>query len=611
MQKTVRTGLVRTNENCVGCNKCIRSCSCAGASVAGHTEDGRNIIHVDGSRCISCGACMDVCVHEAREYVDDTDEFFEDLAKGEKISLLIAPAFFAGYPKEAGSILGGLRALGVNRMVSVGFGADITTWGYINYIQKYHFTGGISQPCPAVVSYIERYIPELIPRLIPIQSPMLCAAIYARNEMKIADKFAFISPCIAKKSEMNSKRGEGLISYNVTFEKLLKYVREHNISGPSVEDEIEYGMGSIYPMTGGLKENIYWFMGEDAFVRQIEGEKNVYKFLEHNKEEIRTGAQDYLMIEALNCAQGCIYGTAVEKQKSREENIYAELLHIRRAVKQDRDLSPAQRLDKLNQQFAHLKLEDYMCTYTDGSGTVKRKEPTEQELEEIYQAMNKETAESRQINCASCGYETCREMAVAIYNGYNYKDNCIYYVREEAEREKDKRRKAEIYKELAMRDVQTGLFNRNAYYAWLNRTEDYEGKAIIIFDLNELKRCNDTLGHEMGDKYINSAAQLISRVFAEHGTTYRIGGDEFCTVLEHSDGRYIDKKLKELTGLEKEFNDRNEKIHMQIARGYAFYRDDLDADFSETQKRADANMYRNKLILKKKNIFDQNQNKKF
>ena len=210
MQKTVRTGLVRTNENCVGCNKCIRSCSCAGASVAGHTEDGRNIIHVDGSRCISCGACMDVCVHEAREYVDDTDEFFEDLAKGEKISLLIAPAFFAGYPKEAGSILGGLRALGVNRMVSVGFGADITTWGYINYIQKYHFTGGISQPCPAVVSYIERYIPELIPRLIPIQSPMLCAAIYARNEMKIADKFAFISPCIAKKSEMNSKRERGL-----------------------------------------------------------------------------------------------------------------------------------------------------------------------------------------------------------------------------------------------------------------------------------------------------------------------------------------------------------------------------------------------------------------
>lgn len=87
----------------------------------------------------------------------------------------------------------------MNRIISVSFGADITTWGYLNYVKKYHFTGGISQPCPAVVAYIERYIPELLPKLFPVQSPMMCAAIYVRKEMKITDKLAFISPCIAKK----------------------------------------------------------------------------------------------------------------------------------------------------------------------------------------------------------------------------------------------------------------------------------------------------------------------------------------------------------------------------------------------------------------------------
>ena len=156
--------LILTNEKCVGCNKCISVCSCVGATVAHKTEDGRNVINVDGSKCIACGACFDACEHNAREFVDDTERFFEDLKKGEKISLLLAPAFLANYPSEYESILGGLKQLGVNRILSISFGADITTWAYLNYVKKNHFVGGISQPCPAVVGYIERYIPELIPK---------------------------------------------------------------------------------------------------------------------------------------------------------------------------------------------------------------------------------------------------------------------------------------------------------------------------------------------------------------------------------------------------------------------------------------------------------------
>jgi len=193
----VNGGLVVTNDNCIGCNKCISVCSCVGACRSSEAE-GRNRIDVDGSKCVACGACFDVCEHSAREFIDDTEEFFNALKKGERISLLLAPAFKANYPGEYEKVLGGLKGLGVNRIISVSFGADITTWGYLNYIQKHNFTGGISQPCPAVVGYIERYIPELIPKLFPVQSPMMCAAIYARKVMGITDKLAFISPCIAK-----------------------------------------------------------------------------------------------------------------------------------------------------------------------------------------------------------------------------------------------------------------------------------------------------------------------------------------------------------------------------------------------------------------------------
>ena len=129
--------LVFTNEKCIGCNKCISACSAMGACVSS-VMDGKPRIDVDGSRCITCGACIDACEHEAREFCDDTERFFADLKRGERISILLAPAFKANYPNEYEKVLGGLKKLGVNRIISISFGADICTWGYLNYIKKYN-----------------------------------------------------------------------------------------------------------------------------------------------------------------------------------------------------------------------------------------------------------------------------------------------------------------------------------------------------------------------------------------------------------------------------------------------------------------------------------------
>ena len=116
--------------------------------------------------------------------------------------------------------------MGAKRIIGVSFGADITTWAYINYITKNQFTGGISQPCPAVVNYIEMYAPELLPKLMPVHSPMMCAAIYAKKYLHITDKLAFISPCIAKKNEIFDPDTDGYVSYNVTFDHLMDCCRK-------------------------------------------------------------------------------------------------------------------------------------------------------------------------------------------------------------------------------------------------------------------------------------------------------------------------------------------------------------------------------------------------
>lgn len=437
--------LVYTNDKCIGCNKCINACPAMGACMSvENPQDGSRRIDVNGTYCVSCGACIDACAHDAREFYDDTERFFEDLKRGEKISLLIAPAFLANYPKEYGSVLGGLKSLGVNRIISISFGADICTWGYLNYVQKYNYLGGISQPCPAVVRYIENYTPELLPKLFPVQSPLMCGAVYCRKELKLKDKLAFISPCIAKKLEIDDPNNAGLVQYNVTFEHLMKYVRDHKISGPNATDEIEYGLGSFYPTPGGLKENVFWFLGDDVAIRQIEGEKRMYEWLQKNKEMIKNGRTPFLFIDALNCENGCICGTAVDPKMSETDQALYNLLKIKEKSKKNRKGdawskpdSPATRLKNFNKQFSHLNLNDYLRKYTDRSRDTQYLDPSPAQLDSIFRSMRKYTDHDRHIDCTCCGYDTCAQMAKAIHNGFNVKENCIHYQKDLVQQEVD------------------------------------------------------------------------------------------------------------------------------------------------------------------------------
>ncbi|MCR5545338.1 MAG: 4Fe-4S binding protein [Lachnospiraceae bacterium] len=437
--------LVKTNDNCIGCNRCIRACSCMGANIAVEKDRG-NIIDVDPVKCIACGACIDVCEHDAREFEDDVERFFEDLKKGVKISVLVAPAFLANYPNDYEKYLGMLKKLGVNRFISVSFGADITTWGYIKYITERKFYGGISQPCPAVVGYIERYTPELLPKLMPVQSPMMCAAIYVKKYMKLEDKLAFVSPCVAKKNEIDDPNNQGYVSYNLTFSHLVSYLKAHPVSGYTpYKDEIEYGLGSIYPMPGGLKENVYWLLGEDALVRQMEGEHHMYEYLQRNKDMLKSGKNPYLFVDALSCTNGCLYGPGTESRASLDESVFTTIQKIKADSKNEskksawgRNIPPSKRIAALNKQFEFLDLNDFVRKYTDRSSECSYSIPTDAQLADIYNQMKKDTEEKRTIDCGCCGYDSCYDMAVAIHNGYNHIHNCVHYIKDRAYEEKDR-----------------------------------------------------------------------------------------------------------------------------------------------------------------------------
>lgn len=436
--------LVFTNDQCTGCNKCVRTCPVLTSNVA--TEVGK--VTVSDTDCIACGACFDSCAHDARDFMDDTEKFFADLKKGKKISVIIAPAFIANYPKEYKKVLGYLKAQGVNHLYSVSFGADITTWAYLKYITENNFTGGISQPCPAIVNYVEKYQPELIDRMVPIHSPMMCTAVYAKKYLHLSDDIAFLSPCIAKKFEIEDANTHGYITYNVTYAKMMEYIGDAYRTASEYNDELEYGLGAIYPMPGGLRENVEHFLGKDYVIRQVEGEREAYHYLKEYSQRIREGKELPFMVDILNCQRGCIYGTATEPERNTDD-VLLTLSKMRTIGSKDATISkkkkksaspwvtegltPEERLANLMKSFSGLNLNDFIRHYENKQITIQQ--PSNAELENIFTDMNKHTLASREINCGCCGYETCTEMACAIYNDVNMRENCIHYIKDLAEQE--------------------------------------------------------------------------------------------------------------------------------------------------------------------------------
>lgn len=439
--------LVLTNENCTGCNKCVRVCPTLISNVA---LDGK--VRVNNENCIACGACLEACTHEARSFQDDTEKFFADLQAGKRISVIVAPAFLANYPREYKRVLGYLKSKGVQHIYSVSFGADITTWGYLKYIKEHNFVGGISQPCPAIVNYVEKYIPELIPRMMPVQSPMMCMAIYIKKYLNISDDLAFLSPCVAKKIEITDPNNHGYVNYNVTFAKLMEHIGTGYTKSQEYTDELEYGYGSLYPMPGGLKENVEHFLGNRQVVMQVEGEQEAYRYLHEYQKRVGKGAELPFMVDILNCSKGCIYGPATEPQRNTDD-VRLAIEKLRSVDKQNmrsthlfkkvnkspwsRQLTPAERYANLMEAFKDLKLEDFIRKY-DSQKAIKIHEPSANERERIMRDMHKDTEEKQNINCGACGYDTCHDMVCAIFNGVNIKENCIHYIKDMVEEEKGK-----------------------------------------------------------------------------------------------------------------------------------------------------------------------------
>jgi methyl-accepting chemotaxis protein/NAD-dependent dihydropyrimidine dehydrogenase PreA subunit len=428
--------IILDENKCVGCNKCIASCPAEQANIA-YLKDRLNKVRINSERCILCGHCIEVCDHDARCYQDDTERFFNDLARGEKISLVAAPAIRYNFPNYK-KLIGYFKSKGANLVYDVSFGADITTWAYLKALKEQNLSTIIAQPCPAIVNYIEKYIPELLQKLAPIHSPTLCTAIYLKKYKQIPDKIAFLSPCLGKVSEFNDTRN---VEYNVTYRAIKNYLSRKGInldSYPEADfDDIGCGLGLTFSRPGGLRENVDFHTKGTAWVRQVEGVDHAYDYLKDYAKRVKSSKKVPLLIDILNCIHGCNLGTGTD-QDIAIDDIDAAMNQLKadRLLTKNKEGLFKTSYTLFDQFDKELNISDFKRTYENKSRLVNKLEHSAKELDTVFKAMHKEGEQDRNINCYACGYGDCHVFAKAVLNGDNHLGNCINYNRAEVDIER-------------------------------------------------------------------------------------------------------------------------------------------------------------------------------
>lgn len=440
-------GLIYTSDNCIGCNKCIKGCPVIGSNIALSKEEGSRIV-VDGTKCIHCGKCLKNCEHGARHFRDDCDELIKALRSGEDIDLLIAPSFFLTHKEKINAYLGFFKSLNFENIYDVTSGATVTTWAYISYIKMTGKKGLISSACPVIVDYIEKYKPELFDSLMPIMSPVACLKKYLQKKGDSPKKkYAFLCPCIGKHDEYSSFTDGHVADYTITFSSLENYIKNNLINLDNFyldESKIQNTcLSAFYPIPGGLRNNINFFLNADVFIKQVEGPDEVYPYLDFYAKNINSGTELPYIIDALNCKGGCAEGSASDVNIKYTDDLNIQLVSEKDSLSKknqgtafDATLEPNERFSILDSQMTEegFSYEDFMRTFN-SSARKYEEDITPAIIESVFKRLHKDTYEERNINCTSCGYKNCREMAIAIAHGYNRPENCVHYMRDTLEKE--------------------------------------------------------------------------------------------------------------------------------------------------------------------------------
>ncbi len=441
--------LTLKKSNCKNCYKCIRHCPVKSIRFSG------NQAYIIGNECILCGQCFVVCPQDAKQIVDETEKAKVLLQSGDPVYVSLAPSFAANYEGVGiGAMRDAIKQLGFADAEETAVGATIVKREYDRMVNEDNMDIIISSCCHSINLLIQKYFPKELPYLANVLSPMQahCTDIKKRHPNA---KTVFIGPCVAKKDE--AAHYEGIVDAVLTFDELTRWLKSENIELKQEMDSDDNSKARFFPTTGGILKTMvkdnpsYTYMALDGVQNCIEALRDIENGKIHN-----------CFIEMSACVGSCVGGPVMEKFHRSPVRDYMSVANF--AGKNDFDVAQP---DSLSVKKTFTVIER------------KLQPPSETEITEILRQMGK-TKPSDELNCGSCGYDTCREKAVAIYQGKAEISMCLPYLKD----------KAESFSDTIVRNTPNGLIV-------LNEKLEVQQINKAALKIMNLRSASDILGDQV------------------------------------------------------------------------------------------------------------------
>lgn len=435
--------------NCKNCYKCIRHCPVKSIRFSG------NQAYIIGNECIMCGQCFVVCPQDAKQIVSEMEKVKMLLQSGGPVVVSLAPSFVANYDGVGiESMREALKKLGFSDVEETAVGATIVKREYDRMLSEETRDIIISSCCHSVNLLIQKYFPSLLPYLADVMSPMQAHCSDIKKRISDA-KTVFIGPCVAKKDE--AQHYEGIVDAVLTFDELTAWLKSDKIELEQKKESNENSLARFFPTTGGILKTMVKENPKYSYLA-IDGTENCIAALK----DIEAGNLHRCFIEMSACVGSCVGGPVMEKFHRSPVKDYIAVSDY--AGKKDFDVKqPAAR--EIEKHFEAIDLR-----------AIK---PTEAEITETLRQMGK-MKPSDELNCGTCGYNTCREKAIAILQGKAEISMCLPYLKD----------KAENFSDTIARNTPNGLVVLNEKM----EVQQVNSAALKIFNL---RSAGDILGDQV------------------------------------------------------------------------------------------------------------------
>ena len=394
--------LTLKKSNCKNCYKCIRHCPVKAIRFSG------NQAHIIGNECILCGHCFVVCPQNAKEIVDSTEKVRVLIQSGDPVIVSLAPSFVANYDGVGiDAMRKALQKLGFADVEETAIGATIVKTEYERMLREEEHDIIITSCCHSINLLIQKYFPAELPYLADVMSPMQAHCVDIKKRIPNA-KTVFIGPCVAKKDE--AEYYEGPVDAVLTFEELTNWLKAEHITLDKELDNTPESRARFFPTTGGILKTMaqnapgYTYMA-------LDGVENCITALK----DIENGKIHKCFIEMSACVGSCIGGPVMEKYHRSPVHDYMSIAQY--AGTRDFDVAQPDALT-LKKNFTVI---DH-----------KLMQPAEYEIAAVLRQMGK-FKPSDELNCGSCGYNSCREKAIAICQGKAEISMCLPFLKDKAE----------------------------------------------------------------------------------------------------------------------------------------------------------------------------------